>query len=109
MAASVTNTDIKASGEIAVNPLFSRKEGAPSDSSLEKDKNKGIHSARTTGADDGTDLPTYTSTFQGDQSFYTPIEQYEGKHRYDPDFEWGPKEEKKLVRKVCKSILPQTE
>ncbi|KAM0802956.1 major facilitator superfamily domain-containing protein [Usnea florida] len=29
-----------------------------------------------------------------------PLESYEGKHRYDPKFEWEPKEEKKLVRKL---------
>lgn len=34
-------------------------------------------------------------------SFYKPIDSYEGIHRFDPDFQWDPKEEKKLVRKVC--------
>lgn len=40
---------------------------------------------------------------------YRPVESYEGFHRYDPDFEWEPEEEKKVVRKVrdlpdyCKS------
>lgn len=37
------------------------------------------------------------------QSYYKPIDSYEGRHRYDPDFEWEPKEEKKLVRKVSAS------
>lgn len=32
--------------------------------------------------------------------FYKPIDTYEGIHRYDPDFQWEAKEEKKLVRKV---------
>lgn len=31
---------------------------------------------------------------------YRPVETYEGIHRYDPDFEWDPEEEKKVVRKV---------
>lgn len=31
---------------------------------------------------------------------HQPVERYEGSHRYDPLFEWEPKEEKKLVRKV---------
>ncbi|KAF2256808.1 MFS general substrate transporter [Trematosphaeria pertusa] len=35
---------------------------------------------------------------------YKPIEKYEGKHRYDPDFEWEPEEERKVVRKIDKKI-----
>lgn len=31
---------------------------------------------------------------------YAPIVNHEGAHRYDPNFEWDPKEEKKVVRKV---------
>ncbi|KAJ5030633.1 major facilitator superfamily domain-containing protein [Bipolaris maydis] len=31
---------------------------------------------------------------------YKPITAYEGIHRYDPDFEWGPTEEKRIVRKI---------
>jgi hypothetical protein len=27
--------------------------------------------------------------------------QYEGRHRFDPNYTWTEKEEKKLVRKVC--------
>jgi len=34
-------------------------------------------------------------------SFYKPIDSYEGKHRYDPQFEWEAAEEKRVVRKVC--------
>ena len=33
-------------------------------------------------------------------SHYRPVETYEGIHRYDPDFEWEPEEEKKIIRKV---------
>lgn len=32
---------------------------------------------------------------------YRPVDTYEGLHRYDPDFEWEPEEEKKVIRKVC--------
>lgn len=32
--------------------------------------------------------------------FYKPLEKYEGNHRYDPDFDWEPEEEKRVVRKV---------
>lgn len=35
---------------------------------------------------------------------YKPIEKYEGKHRYDPDFDWEPEEERKVVRKVCRYL-----
>lgn len=35
------------------------------------------------------------------ESFYKPIDSYEGLHRFDPEFEWEPKEEKRLIRKVC--------
>ena len=31
---------------------------------------------------------------------YTPIDSYEGRHRYDPTFTWTAEEERKLVRKV---------
>ncbi|KAK5131127.1 hypothetical protein LTR08_001275 [Meristemomyces frigidus] len=33
-------------------------------------------------------------------SLQPPIDSYEGRHRYDPEFEWTPAEEKKLVRKI---------
>ncbi|RAQ72536.1 transporter [Aspergillus flavus] len=35
-----------------------------------------------------------------DPRFYKPIDDYEGIHRWDPDFEWGEQEEKKLIRKI---------
>lgn len=37
---------------------------------------------------------------EGLDDFYVPIEQYEGRHRYDSKFRWDKDEEKKLVRKV---------
>lgn len=37
---------------------------------------------------------------------YRPVDTYEGIHRYDPDFEWKPEEEKRVVRKVRRSMLP---
>jgi hypothetical protein len=42
-------------------------------------------------------------TFEDSQNletFFEPIKEYEGRHRYDPQFEWDPKEEKTLVRKI---------
>jgi hypothetical protein len=35
-----------------------------------------------------------------DPRFYKPIPEYEGIHRWDPDFEWTEAEEKAVVRKV---------
>ncbi|KAF3052732.1 hypothetical protein E8E11_010292 [Didymella keratinophila] len=37
-------------------------------------------------------------------SHYRPVDTYESLHRYDPDFEWEPEEEKKIVRKIDKRI-----
>ena len=101
---SITNANIKASGEIVVGPLLTRKRGSSSaSSSVEKDGFKGhetLDHAPKTGH--GIDPSKHNVTFEtfGDETFYTPIDTYEGKHRYDPTFEWEPKEEKKLVRKV---------
>ncbi|KAH7117088.1 major facilitator superfamily domain-containing protein [Dendryphion nanum] len=36
--------------------------------------------------------------------YYKPIDTYEGIHRYDPDFDWEPEEERKVVRKIDKRI-----
>lgn len=36
----------------------------------------------------------------GLEEFYVPIERYEGRHRYDPDFTWDLADERRLVRKV---------
>lgn len=41
------------------------------------------------------------------ESFYKPIDSYEGRHRYDPSFEWTPKEEKRVVRKVSSYALSE--
>jgi hypothetical protein len=35
-----------------------------------------------------------------DPRYYKPIPEYEGAHRWDPDFEWTEDEEKAVVRKV---------
>ena len=36
----------------------------------------------------------------GSVELYAPIDEYEGKHRYDPTAEWTEKEEQVLVRRV---------
>ncbi|OAK93643.1 MFS general substrate transporter [Phaeosphaeriaceae sp. SRC1lsM3a] len=38
------------------------------------------------------------------QDAYRPVDSYEGLHRYDPDFEWEPEEERKVIRKIDKRI-----
>jgi len=35
-----------------------------------------------------------------DPRYYKPIPEYEGAHRWDPDFEWTEEEEKAVIRKV---------
>lgn len=49
------------------------------------------------------------TTFErfGKALHHQPVERYEGSHRYDPQFEWEPKEEKKLVRKVGLFFSPR--
>jgi len=34
------------------------------------------------------------------EQYFKPIDSYEGIHRYDPEFEWQPEEEKKVVRRI---------
>jgi len=86
MTASATSADIKAFGELTVGPLFSRKNKSPSNSRHEKDDDKrgktaGFDSNNET--DHDADLLMYTATFEtnSDNSFYTPIETQEEKHR----------------------------
>ena len=43
---------------------------------------------------------TYDNDSDSDKAFYAPPTSWEGHHRYDPGFEWTPKEEKRLVRKI---------
>ena len=102
---SITNADIKASGDITAGPLCSQRRDSSAGSSLGKEDAFGGHEtisrpSRRTGH--GIDPSKHGATFEtfGDGSFYTPIDNYEGKHRYDPTFKWEPHEERKLVRKV---------
>lgn len=41
-----------------------------------------------------------TFSNESGDSFYEPIDAYEGKHRYDPKFSWEKKDEKRLVRRL---------
>jgi hypothetical protein len=40
----------------------------------------------------------------GVETFYEPVEGYEGAHRYDPEYRWSKKDEAKVVRKVSGRI-----
>lgn len=43
-----------------------------------------------------------SKAFENDslEVFYEPVDSYEGRHRYDPSFEWEEADEVKVVRKV---------
>jgi hypothetical protein len=43
------------------------------------------------------------------KDFYRPVDSYEGLHRYDPDFDWEPEEEKRVVRKVLSNGTMEVE
>jgi hypothetical protein len=53
------------------------------------------------------EAPLKPSTFQVDglETFYKPIEGYEGLHRYDPEYTWSSTDERSVVRKVCLTSL----
>lgn len=65
----------------------------------------GTHDSKTPGAAT-TSIFTRSNqhrTFDSDsgsETFYKPIDSFEGRHRWDPEFEWTEKEERRLVRKV---------
>ena len=44
-----------------------------------------------------------------DPRYYKPIPEYEGIHRWDPDFEWTEEEEKAVVKKVRYATLRSCE
>lgn len=60
------------------------------------------------GALEAVVLTNHGATFETDaelEEFYKPIPSYEGYHRYDPGFQWEEPEEKKVVRKVGRTLL----
>ncbi|TID16966.1 MFS general substrate transporter [Venturia nashicola] len=75
-------------------------------SGKEKDGNFGLNKRDHNALE--ADLPEYTpgGAFEtaGLETHYEPIDSYEGKHRYDPEFRWTEDEEKKVVRKIDKRI-----
>jgi hypothetical protein len=76
-------------GDIPVTGKEIDVSGSASDSEIEVHKsNKGYR--------EGTTFATHGLR----QDTYRPVDTYEGIHRFDPDFEWEPQEERKIVRKV---------
>ena len=61
-----------------------------------------FHISKSNGLEPRGDKGREDTTFEtsGLEPYYKPIDKYEGRHRYDPNFEWEPEEEKKVVRKV---------
>ena len=107
---SISKADHKASGEIAIGPLLSPMRSSSASSSPKEEAFKGHDTLdHHPGTGHGIDPSKRSATFEtvGNESYYTPVDNYEGKHRYDPNFEWEPKEERKLVRKVwiCSSTI----
>ncbi|KAF2171960.1 hypothetical protein M409DRAFT_18191 [Zasmidium cellare ATCC 36951] len=43
---------------------------------------------------------TFDNSDESLGAFYEPIESYEGRHRWDPEFQWEEKEERRVVRKI---------
>lgn len=57
------------------------------------------------------DKPLSKPTLYDDEEFaqyFEPVEKFEGRHRLDRTATWEPQEEKVLVRKIDKWILPWT-
>jgi hypothetical protein len=49
-------------------------------------------------------IRVFESVDDTNDAFYAPIEAYEGRHRYNPKFEWESQEERCLVRKVSSRL-----
>lgn len=91
-----TQTPLSSSTESIPKEIASNLKSLPSDQSQEPDQRPKVR-------DDGT--------FEnvGDVRHYKPMPEYEGLHRWDPEFEWSELEEKKVLRKVrsfpCRKVL----
>ncbi|KAF2497781.1 MFS general substrate transporter [Lophium mytilinum] len=77
---------------------------APLDSDKGLKDDFGVSEAVDANPHNGNTKERVTFANAGVESFYVPIDTYEGRHRYDPHFEWEPAEERKIVRKIDKRI-----
>ncbi|KAH6618968.1 major facilitator superfamily domain-containing protein [Boeremia exigua] len=79
--------------------------GLPVAGKLETDSPSSVASSQTNLGQAGTGKRGTTWAASGlKQSHYRPVDSYEGLHRYDPDFEWEPEEERRVIRKIDKRI-----
>ncbi|KAL1600959.1 hypothetical protein SLS59_005624 [Nothophoma quercina] len=79
--------------------------GLPSAGKLETDIPSSASSSQTSLGQAGNGKRGTTWAASGlKTAHYRPVDSYEGLHRYDPDFDWEPEEEKKVVRKIDKRI-----
>ena len=79
--------------------------GLPSAGKLETDIPSSASSSQTSLGQAGNGKRGTTWAASGlKTAHYRPVDSYEGLHRYDPDFDWEPEEEKKVVRKVYKIL-----
>ncbi|KAL2838267.1 major facilitator superfamily domain-containing protein [Aspergillus pseudoustus] len=78
---------------ISTNEIDSSNDSRGASDADDSDKEQRVSAPRAAGGH---------STFNSveDHRFYKPIDSYEGLHRWDPDFEWTPEEEKRIVRKI---------
>lgn len=70
------------------------------------DKSVGVDQHRDVEDENTADDSVYNNPKAFD--IYKPIEKYEGRHRFDPRATWSEAEEKKLVRRVSKSMSRAT-
>lgn len=79
--------------------------GLPVAGKLESDTPTSASSSRISLEQAGADKRGTTWAASGlKTNHYRPVDSYEGLHRYDPDFEWEPEEEKRVIRKVQDSL-----
>ena len=86
--ASSSGDDVSSNSVNASTPERIEKQASISENRFQPKENK------------STTAKTRTFETADDFHYHKPIEQYEGLHRWDPDFYWEEAEEKKLVRKV---------
>lgn len=84
--------------------MSTRTPGTSSSESIPKDLDSQVISLPGYQSQEPDTRPKFRDdgTFEnvGDVRYYKPMPEYEGIHRWDPEFEWTEQEEKKLVKKV---------
>lgn len=89
---SVTSSGDEATAEkIGIQQVAKQPANVSTDAFEPKEKRNGVATATFATVDDF--------------HYHKPVAEYEGIHRWDPDFHWDQAEEKKLVRKVSLQSL----